>query len=69
MVLPFAAIALLDSSSAAQRRNSLFLPSLAALAVVLRFSYLIARRALGVGVDVGDRLVVARLPGQPRHRA
>ncbi|MEX0853422.1 MAG: hypothetical protein WD036_09110 [Bauldia sp.] len=48
-VLPFAAISLLSLIGLIDARL-LFLPSIIALAVALRFSYQIARRALGVAV-------------------
>lgn len=57
MVLPFAAIALLDLAGLLSS-EALFLPSVVALAIALRFSYLIARRALDVGVDVAIGFVV-----------
>ncbi len=56
MVVPFAAIGLLDLFGILGP-DLLLLPSLAALAVALRMSYLIARRTLLVGVDVAVALV------------
>ncbi len=56
MIVPFAAIGLLDYFDM-MSPELLFLPSVAALAVVLRMSYLIARRTLQVGVDVAIGLV------------
>ncbi len=50
-VLPFGVIALLDVAGVFSA-EILFLPSLLALAIALRFSYVVARRALDVGVDV-----------------
>ena len=57
IVIPFAAIALLELIGLVDAQL-LFFPSIIALAIALRFSYLIARRALGVGVDVAIGLVV-----------
>ncbi len=56
-VLPFAVIALADLAGLISPQV-LFFPSLLALAIALRFSYLIARRALDVGVDVAIGFVV-----------
>jgi hypothetical protein len=56
-VLPFAAIALVDLTGLVSP-EILFFPSLLALAIALRFSYLIARRAFGVGIDVAVGFVV-----------
>jgi hypothetical protein len=56
MTLPFAAIALIQVLGVSE--DVLFIPSLAALAFSLRFGYLIARRTLGVGMDVAIALVV-----------
>jgi len=56
-VLPFAAIALTDLTGLFSP-EILFFPSLLALAIALRFSYLVARRALGVGIDVAVGFVV-----------
>ena len=56
MTLPFAAIAAVQVLGVGQ--DILFIPSVAALALSLRWGYLIARRALGVGVDVAIGLVV-----------
>lgn len=57
MVLPFAVIALFDLGGALSP-ELLFIPSVLALAVTFRFSYLIARRALDVAVDVAVGFVV-----------
>ncbi|MEX0852443.1 MAG: hypothetical protein WD036_04055 [Bauldia sp.] len=57
IVLPFAAIALIDLSGLLSS-EVLFFPSVLALAIALRFSYLIARRALAVGVEVAIGFVV-----------
>jgi len=57
IVLPFAAIALADLSGLVSPQ-ALLIPSVLALAIALRFSYLIARRALGVGVDAAIGFVV-----------
>jgi hypothetical protein len=57
MIVPFAAIALLDLSGLVSS-DLLFLPSLAALAAALRMSYLVARRTLNAGIDFSIGLVV-----------
>ena len=56
MVVPFAAIGLLDFLGIIGP-SLLFLPSIVALAAGLRFSYLVARRTLAVGMDVAIGLV------------
>jgi hypothetical protein len=56
-ILPFAAIAMVDLAGLISPEVLLF-PSVLALAVALRFSYLIARRALLVGIDAAIGYVV-----------
>jgi hypothetical protein len=55
--LPFAAVGVLDLSGLVSG-PLLFFPSLIALAIALRLSFVIAHRALGVGVDVAIGFVV-----------
>jgi hypothetical protein len=55
-IVPFAAISLLDLIGFLTP-DLMFLPSLVALGATLRFSYLAARRTLGVGMDVAIGLV------------
>jgi hypothetical protein len=55
-ITPFAAIAVLDLLGILGP-GLLFLPSVVALAAALRFSYLVARKTLGVGMDVAIGLV------------
>ncbi len=57
MIVPFAAIGLVDALGIVGP-NLLFVPSIIALAVALRMSYLIARRSLQVGIDVAIAMVV-----------
>ena len=57
VVVPFAAIALIDLGGL-MSREILFFPSVLALAVALRVSYLVARRALAVAIDVAIGFVV-----------
>ena len=57
MVIPFAAIALLDLLGLASP-TVLVLPSLVALIATFRMSFEIARKALGVGFDVAAAFVV-----------
>jgi len=56
-ILPFAAVALLDLSGMVWEEILIF-PSLVALAIALRVSYLVARQGLGVGADVAVGFVV-----------
>ena len=56
MIIPFAAIGLLDLFGI-MGPTLLFLPSVVALAAALRMSYLIARRTLQVAMDVAIGLV------------
>jgi hypothetical protein len=56
-VLPFGAVALVDLTGLLSP-EALFLPSLLALAIALRFSYVAARQALGVDIDVAIGFVV-----------
>ncbi|CAN5152333.1 hypothetical protein BH10PSE9_BH10PSE9_18710 [soil metagenome] len=55
-IIPFAGIAVLDLLGILGP-GLLFLPSIVALAAALRFSYLVARQTLGVGMDVAIGLV------------
>ena len=54
-----------STSPGCSARNSCCCPSLVALAIALRFSYVAARRALGRRRRRGDRLRGARLSGEP----
>ena len=56
VILPFAAIALLDIAGLMNESLILF-PSLAALGFALRFGYMVARTALGVGIEVAIGVV------------
>lgn len=56
MTVPFAAIAMLQLLGISE--DVLLLPSLAALAFSLRLTFIIARRTLGVTVDVAAALVL-----------
>ena len=56
MIVPFAAIGLIDLAGIASA-SVLVLPSLVALAATFRMSYQIARQALGARVDVAVALV------------
>lgn len=57
IVVPFAAIAVVDLTGWLGAQI-LFVPSVLALAIALRMSYLIARRALAVGIDAAIAFVV-----------
>jgi hypothetical protein len=56
MVAPFAVVSVLEGIGISE--DVLLIPSVAALAFSLRFGYLIARRTLGVGIDIAIALVV-----------
>jgi hypothetical protein len=55
MLAPFAAISLLSVLGIGE--EILLIPSVAAIAYSLRFSYLIVRRTLGVGIDIAIAFV------------
>ena len=55
--LPFAAVAALDLTGLVTGQ-ALFFPAVIALAIALRLSYVIARHAFGVGMDVAIGFVV-----------